>query len=236
MTKYTYLLVNFLTIIVPLIFTFHPRLRFYRTWWAFFPAVFLTSMFFLIWDGYYTKLGIWGFSPEYITGIYFNALPIEEVFFFFGTAYVCVYTYHSIDLFLKPDFSSRAENILTNTLIGICLLIGLLHLKQAFTAFAVLVPALLLLIAKHICNVQWLMKFYIVYGVLILPFLIVKGILAGMGLADLAVWYNEEHIFGFRFLASPIEEIFYGMGLFLMNLQIYKYLLNNVALSEGDGA
>lgn len=231
---YTYLLVNFFTIVIPFLFSFHPKLKFYKTWWAFFPAVFLTAMFFLIWDGYYTKLGIWGFNKQYVTGFYFNALPIEEVLFFFCIPYACIYTYHCIDLILKPDSSSKAETILTNILIGLCVLTGFINIHQAYTAFAFLTLAVLLLIAKYFCRVQWLMKFYMIYGVLMLPFLVVNGILTGTGLENPVVWYNNEEIFGFRILTIPFEDVFYGAAMILMNLLIYKYLLNKMALGSDN--
>jgi lycopene cyclase domain-containing protein len=187
-------------------------------------------MFFLIWDGYYTKLGIWGFNEQYITGVFFSALPIEEVLFFFCIPYACLYTYHCVDLFLKSDSGSKAETILTNVLIFACILTGFINLEQAYTAFAFLTLALLLLIAKYFCRVPWLMKFYTVYALLIVPFLIVNGVLTGTGLENPVVWYNNEEIFGFRILTIPFEDIFYGMSMILMNLLIYKYLLNKLAL------
>src|SRR5690606_21910209 len=103
----------------------------------------------------------------------------------------------------------------------------------AYTALAFLAPAALLLIAKYVCRVQWLMKFYVIYSVLILPLLIMYGILTGRGLENPVIWYNNEEISGLRILTIPFEFVFYGMALFLMNLQIYKYLLSRSALS-GD--
>ncbi len=74
--KYTYILVNFFTIIIPFIFSFHPRLQFYKTWRAFFPAVFITGLFFVLWDNYFTGLGIWGFNKQYVSGIFLGNLPL----------------------------------------------------------------------------------------------------------------------------------------------------------------
>ena len=34
---------------------------------------------FIIWDSYFTKIGVWGFTPEYLTGFGLFGLPIEEI-------------------------------------------------------------------------------------------------------------------------------------------------------------
>lgn len=223
--KYTYLLVNFFTIIVPFIYSFHPKLEFYKTWKAFFPAVIITGLFFILWDNYYTSLGVWGFNEQYVTGMFIGHLPLEEVAFFFCIPYACVYTYHCINLFIKRDFPDKFENMLTPLLIVSFLIIGLLYFQKIYTAFAFLCPAILLIIAKYVLRINWLLKFYLIYGILLFPFLIVNGVLTGTGLDNPVVWYNEDEIFGIRILTIPFEDIFYGMAMVLMNLLIYKSLL-----------
>ena len=225
MTKYTYLLVNFFTIIVPFIFSFHPKLKFYKTWRAFFPAVIITAVFFLVWDEYFTRLGVWGFNDRYVLGIYFGHLPLEELLFFFCIPYACVYTYHCLDLFIKREFSMFVEKAITNVFIVVFLAVCVLLYHQTYTLFAFLTSALLLILAKYVLKVKWLTKFYIIYGVLLFPFLIVNGVLTGTGIDEPVVWYNEAEIIGFRILTIPFEDVFYGMAMVLMNMLIYKKLL-----------
>lgn len=227
--KYTYLLVNFFTIIVPFLFSFHPKLQFQKTWRAFFPAVIFTGLFFLLWDEYYTSLGVWGFNRQYLVGIFAGHLPLEEILFFFCIPYACVYTYHCLDLFLKRDTPAKWEEMMTVFFIVSFLITGMLHFKQIYTAFAFLCPALLLILAKYVLKVDWLLRFYIIYGVLLFPFLIVNGVLTGTGLENPVVWYKEAHIFGWRILTIPVEDVFYGMAMVLMNLLIYKGLLKKKA-------
>lgn len=226
MIKYTYLLVNIFTIIVPFIFSFHPKLKFYKTWRAFFPAVVLTGLFFILWDNYFTGLGVWGFNPQYVIGVFIGHLPLEEILFFFCIPYACVYTYHCIDLFLNKEFSLKNESILTLFFILSFIIIGGIYHQQTYTLFAFICPAILLFIAKYVLKVDWLYKFYLIYGILLFPFLIVNGVLTGTGLENPVVWYNGEEIFGIRLLTIPLEDIFYGMAMVLMNLLIYKSILS----------
>ncbi len=221
--KYTYLLVNFFTIIVPFLFSFHPKLKFYKTWKAFFPAVSITGVFFLLWDAYFTNLGVWGFNPDYLIGIYLYNLPFEEILFFFCIPYACVFTYHCLDLGIK-EFKIDRWLSLVFMIIGAA--IAIYNFENAYTMFAFLTLSLLLLLAKYVLQVNWLLKFYLIYGILLFPFLIVNGILTGTGLENPIVWYNNNEIIGWRILTIPFEDIFYGMAMVLMNLLIYKRLLD----------
>jgi lycopene cyclase domain-containing protein len=226
--KYTYLLVNFFTIIVPFMFSFHPKLKFYKTWRAFFPAVFLTGLFFVLWDNYFTGLGIWGFNKQYVSGLFLGNLPLEEILFFFCIPYASIYTYHCIDLFLKDKPAYAYESQLTLVFIITFLTIGIIFYRQVYTLFAFGAAALFLILAKYVWKVEWLSRFYLSYGILLFPFLIVNGVLTGTGLENPVVWYNEAEIFGIRILTIPVEDVFYGMAMVLMNLLIYKALIPRV--------
>lgn len=222
--KGTYLLIDFFTIIVPFIFSFHPKLNFYKTWKSFFPAVFITGIVFILWDIYFTSLGVWGFNPNYLIGLSIGNLPLEEVLFFFCIPYACVFTYHCLDLFIKSALSSRIENILTPTFIVVFTLIGILSYHKIYPMVTFISLSALLALSKYILKVTWLAKFYVIYAVLLFPFLIVNGLLTGTGLESPVVWYNPNQIFGIRVLTIPIEDVFYGMLLILMNLLIHLYL------------
>ncbi len=104
--------------------------------------------------------------------------------------------------------------------------VAIYNFENAYTMFAFLTLSLLLLLAKYVLQVNWLLKFYLIYGILLFPFLIVNGILTGTGLENPIVWYNNNEIIGWRILTIPFEDIFYGMAMVLMNLLIYKRLLD----------
>ena len=229
--KYTYLLIDFFTIVVPFLFSFHPKLNFYKTWKAFFPAVLITGFVFILWDIYFTALGVWGFNKQYLVDISIGNLPLEEVLFFFCIPYACVFTYHCLDLFLDKTLSKRTENIVTNVLIVIFAATGVLSFNKIYPMVTFISLSALLALSKYYLKINWLGKFYVIYGVLLFPFLIVNGLLTGTCLDNPVVWYNPAQIFGLRILTIPVEDVFYGMALILMNLLIYKFLKNRLELS-----
>ncbi len=225
MIKYTYLLIDFFSVLMPLAFSFHPKLNFYKTWWAFFPAVILAALCFLIWDAYFTSLGVWGFNQHYLTGIMIGNLPIEELLFFLCIPYACVFTFHCVNMFLGHSLRGKFDNATTLLLLIGLITIGVLNSDRLYTSVTFISLAILLAITKYWLKVKWLGKFYVVYTILLFPFLIVNGILTGTGLDNPVVWYSESEIIGLRILTIPIEDVFYGMELILLNLLIYRYLL-----------
>ena len=81
----------------------------------------------------------------------------------------------------------------------------------------------MLLVLKYFAKVYWLAKLVSIYPVLLIPFFIVNGILTGSGLEQSVVWYNNSEILGIRLLTIPIEDIFYGFELILINVFLYEY-------------
>ena len=120
----TYSQVLAFSIIIPLIFSFHSKIKFYKKWPEFIKANTLVTIPFLIWDELFTRDGIWGFTNEHIAGSYLFNLPIEEVLFFITIPYCCVFTY---EVFLKLRIKNNHVTQLLTLVLGITiLLIGIL--------------------------------------------------------------------------------------------------------------
>jgi lycopene cyclase domain-containing protein len=225
----TYLLIDSCTIIVPLAFSFHPALRFYRTWPAFFPAMLLVGLFFSSWDAVFTHFSLWGFDRQFLTGIFVLGLPLEELLFFLCVPYACVFTFFCLYRFLSNRMSRSLENPTTIVLIVLLLGIGICYRTRLYTSITFLSLAASLGVAKYVLKVPWLGQFYFTYAILLLPFFVVNGLLTGTGLRHAVVWYNAKAIIGVRIGTIPIEDIFYGMLLILLNLLLTrKYLLKHL--------
>lgn len=220
MIRYTYLLIDLLSLAMPLLFSFHPRMPFYKNWNALLPAILITAVCYALWDSWFTHLGVWGFNSRYTTGIYLGNLPMEELLFFVCIPYSCVFTFECLSGIISPAFMQQAVKPLGYSFAVVLLLFAIGFRSHAYTASAFTLLAAMVFVAT-VKNITWLPKFYIVYSILLIPFLIVNGLLTGTCLASPIVWYSPAGIIGVRILTIPIEDVFYGMGLILANVWIY---------------
>jgi lycopene cyclase domain-containing protein len=219
--KFLYLLIDLFTVIIPLLFSFHPKINFYKEWRWFIPANMITAGLFILWDILFTKKGVWGFNENYITGIYFYNLPVEELLFFICIPYACVFTYYCLNRFYKLQCTPATEKILIISISILLLATGIYFYSRQYTASVFISLAILLLTMKYIFKKDWLGKLFIIYPLLLIPFFIVNGLLTGTGLDQPVVWYNNNENMGVRLLTIPFEDIFYGLELILLNLFFY---------------
>lgn len=222
--KLTYLLVNFFSVIIPFIFSFHSRLGFYRYWKPFLIANITVAIPFLIWDILFTAEGVWGFNEEYLLGIHFLGLPLEEYLFFICIPYACVFTWHCFHVLINMSrFESLGKPI--GILISVILiLLAIVHSQNSYTIITFLTLSVTLLVLVFSGYGKFLGKFIIIYTILLLPFFIINGILTGSGLESQVVWYNDLENMGIRIFTIPLEDTFYGMLLILSNIFLFEKL------------
>lgn len=214
---YTYLLVDLGCLVMPFIFSFYPGINFYREWRYFIVPCLLTAIFFLVWDGIFTGMHIWSFNPEYVLGFYLFNMPVEEYLFFFCIPFACVFTYY---VFNKLSSFSHFQVVARGfffVLATILLLTALLNIGKLYTSITFILLGTCLL---YLCyrNASFLPSFLASYLVILIPFTISNGILTGSFLHRVIVSYNDSENLGIRILTIPIEDIFYGMLLLLLNV------------------
>jgi len=222
MTHYTYLIVDLAAVIVPFLFSFHPKLHFHKQWASLFPAMMITAVFFILWDALFTAMHVWHFNQDYVLGLHIFNLPVEEVLFFFCIPYACLFSYHSIGtLWPQLRFNRRSSYIISWCLIVCCLLAALRFADRNYT----MVTAALLFIFISYCGVwkryDFMGHYYLSYTLMLLPFLIVNGILTGSWIDEPVVLYNPAEIIGLRIMTIPLEDV--GYGALLIGLQTFLY-------------
>ncbi|MBL7922168.1 MAG: lycopene cyclase domain-containing protein [Bacteroidia bacterium] len=218
--KLTYLLIDIGAFIIPFIFSFHPKIQFYKEWKAFWLSNLIITVLFIAWDVLYTHLGVWGFNERYITGFKIFNLPIEEVLFFVCIPYASMFTYHCFKLFFSKIYSFQF-GFIGFVLIVLLLAFAILNFSKIYTSVTFIALALLLSNC-FLYSLEWLRTFFLMYLVILIPFFIVNGLLTGTGLDEPVVWYDNSENLSVRVLTIPVEDFFYGMLLLLLNTYTFE--------------
>lgn len=218
-----YLWVNLLSIFVPFLMSFHPRLKLYKDWGSLFLALFLAMTPFIVWDIIFTEKGFWGFNEVYLSGTYFFGLPIEEWLFFVCIPYACVFSHYALlELNKKFVLSQNLTKNICYVLLAFFVLVFIFNTDKAYTSLN-LITALIVLLLVMKFNFRLLQSFFITFLFMLIPFIIVNGLLTGTSLENEIVWYNDTQNLGIRFFTIPIEDFVYAFSLLLLNLFFFEF-------------
>ena len=188
------------------------------------PSIISVAAVYIAVDVYFTKMSYWGFNPNYLSGIYFFHLPIEEILFFVVVPYASIFLHESIlEYFPQVKLGRKFNNILSILLIAMSLVLLLLNTERSYTFYIFTKLAVVLGIALWIRS-QALRSFYLTFLVILIPFLIVNGILTGSFIDEEVVWYNNEHNLRFRIFTIPVEDFAYAFSMILFNLLLIEKL------------
>lgn len=220
-----YLLVDLVAVAIPFMFSFHPKLQFYMKWKTLLIGTFTVGILFIVWDIIFTKYGVWGFNPQYLSGVYLFNLPIEEWLFFICIPYASIFTHYSLIKLSGFQLNFKVTGVITILLFGISLMIAVIFRERMYTFVTFLLSSVVLLFGLKSYK-KLLSQFYLTYLVILIPFFLVNGILTGSFIENEVVWYNNNENLGIRLFTIPVEDIFYGFNLLIMNVMIMEYLLH----------
>ncbi len=69
LSNFTYFIILAASLAFPLILSFDKKVTFYKKWKFLFPAMLLPATFYIAWDIWFTKMGVWSFNEKYIAGV-----------------------------------------------------------------------------------------------------------------------------------------------------------------------
>lgn len=222
--KYLYLTLDLSSLLVPFLFSFYKRAPFYKKWKYLWISILIPALIFILWDEWFTQIGVWGFNPRYLTGIYIGSLPIEEILFFICIPYACVFTYYALNHLVKKDYLGAYQTQITKILILLSLAVAGINYTQWYTASTFFALAIFLIIVLIQLKPKYLGRFFFAFIVILIPFFLINGILTGSFIEEEVVWYNRAEQLDIRLGTIPLEDIFYGMLLLVMNVSIMEYL------------
>ena len=223
MHNYLYLIINIISVLPPFALSFDKKVSFFRKWKFLFPAIIIVAIPFLIWDQLFTQYGIWGFNPKYLSGIYLFNLPVEEVMFFFTIPYACVFTYEVLKVYISKNIvGKKTSNIISSLLILILSIAFVTFFNNIYTSITSISLILFIFLFQYVIKFNQLGKFYFSYLIILFTFLFVNGILTGSFIEEQIVWYNNSENMSIRLFTIPVEDIFYGMLLILLNVFLFE--------------
>ena len=221
-----YLAINAFTISFPLLRSFEKRIQYYKKWYALFPAIIITGIFFIVWDVIFTKNGIWGFNDDYLVGLRFFHLPIEEWLFFLTVPFASIFIYECLGYFF-PNISNNKLIVPIIMIFGLFLIVlSIIYRDQVYTFWCFIFTGTLLIFLSFF-QPSWFMKFFISYLIHLIPFLLVNGILTGAFTEEPIVWYNDMENFSIRIVTIPVEDTIYALLLLLMNVALFELFRGN---------
>lgn len=229
---YLYLLLNLGSLSIPFIFSFHPKLKFYKLWKLLFFGLIISMLVFIPWDIIFTKQGVWAFNNDYFLGIKLFSLPIEEWLFFICIPYACVFTHYAL-LYYFPNLKLpiKTTKTISYLLILILLILSIYNYDKWYTIVNFSLGIILTIIVINKKS-ELLSRFYLTFLVMLIPFFIVNGVLTGSFIENEVVWYNNLENLNIRLFTIPIEDVVYAFTLILLNLFIMSLLENKNNLPQ----
>ena len=222
MSLYAWIILG--TIAGPVALSFDKKVHFYKYYKFLLPALLTVALFFILWDEFFTRNQIWGFTPTYLMKIYIGNLPIEEILFFLVVPYACVFIYEVLKAYFPTVNLVRFAHLFAFAFTFAGLFFAMMNLEKWYTVTACSLTAMLTIWVYFINKMKWFPNFALAYIVGLIPFLIVNGILTGALTEAPVVWYSELHIMGPRIYTIPVEDLFYNYAMLLPVIAIFEYL------------
>ena len=218
-----YFYILLFSIAVPLLYTIIFK-DFIKYWKLFTISTVVVALIFLIWDYYFTAIGVWSFNYDYCLGIELLGMPIEEWLFFLIIPF-CSLFIHYCAITINPNFkfNKKASLYFTLILMALVITVAAANITKYYTAVNFLLLAMVLFLGLLFFRTH-LQEFYASFILILIPFFIVNGILTGSFIEVPIVSYNNLENLGIRLFTIPIEDIGYAFSMLFGNLMIFETL------------
>ncbi|MCK9279795.1 MAG: lycopene cyclase domain-containing protein [Melioribacteraceae bacterium] len=213
----TYLAINIMVIIFPLLLSFERKLQFYKNFKSVIPSIILSALPFIIWDDIAALRGDWGFNPEHLIGIYIFSLPLEEMLFFFTIPYAIIFLFETGKFYLT-DKTISVNKYLIYSIVFLSALSAFIFRGQYYTFTVLLFVPIILIMLISIKNSLINSRFFWLFMLITyIPFFVVNYLLTSLPI----VTYAPSAIWGMRITTIPAEDFIYSFALIGLNLFLY---------------
>jgi len=220
--KGLYLILDGITLLCPLLLSFDNRVRYVASWKNVLLACSIIAIPFLIWDVIFTEHGIWGFNPDYLVGVSFFGLPIEEILFFWVVPFACVFIYECCKFYFRKK-EWRWLNFTVQ--VAICIYIVFLSSQNVSGWYTLTANIATVIVVYFWFTSIRTEQIGLAYLICLIPFLIINGVLTGSWIEAPIVWYNADHFSDIRIGTIPMEDAMYGFALIVSNILLHERLM-----------
>lgn len=222
-----YLMLDFIILIFPLLFSFKWVFPYYKLFKPLFLSIIIVGGVYILWDIIVTSRGDWAFNKEYLIGITIAGLPIEEILFFIVVPYSCIFIYENLNYFFtdrKIIFNKWFYYIIS----VFFFVVGILFYYQDYTILAMCsVGAFFVIAVTWYPSILQSRNYWLYIIISFVAFLIFNYLLTSIPI----VTYNPHAIWGGtaqqlwygRFITIPFEDFFYNYSMLSFYLLVYLY-------------
>ncbi len=228
MQNYYYIALDVFSFLIPFLFSFEKKwMHFIRFWKPYFSAIFIVGIFFILWDIYFAYENVWGFNDDYLLGIRWFKLPLEEWLFFLLIPYSSNFIHYSLAYFF-PKFELKKTITQSITILLFIISFGVFvwNLDKIYTASSFGLFAVLMLF-QMIFQWEYAQKFYLSFIVIYIPFFLVNSALTGMFTENAVVFYDNQENLGIRVGTMPLEDSFYCFSMLYGSVLLFEYFRKN---------
>ncbi len=192
-----------------------------------FPAIGIVGLLFIVWDMYFTQIGIWWFSEQYITGIHIGNLPLEEVLFFICIPFSSIFIHDVLEFSAGKSLRSSQSlacvvKVLFWIVTAFCAVCYVIYFDNYYTSWTfgfIVIWNLFYWFHKAKNPAFNLPTFFISFFIVLIPFFIVNGLLTAIPVVN----YNEAEQIGMRMFTVPFEDAFYAWLMLFPAVYLYKW-------------
>lgn len=224
MQHYFYLILDLFSFAIPFLFSFEKKwMHFIRFWKPYFSAIFIVGIFFILWDIYFAYENVWGFNDDYLLGVRWFKLPLEEWLFFLLIPYSSNFIHYSLAYFF-PKFELKKTTTQSITILLFIISFGVFvwNLDKIYTASSFGLFAVLMLL-QMIFQWEYAQKFYLSFIIIYIPFFLVNSALTGMFTENPVVFYDNQENLGIRVGTMPLEDSFYCFSMLYGSVLLFEY-------------
>jgi lycopene cyclase domain-containing protein len=220
--RYLYIFLDVFTITGPFLLSFDKKVAFYKDWKGLFPSLIIVSLFYLVWDVWFTETGIWQFNYRYLLGPKLFDLPLEEYGFFLVVPYACLFIYRVWQSYF-PNWKIPID-LSYILLMCVTTIITALSLDKTYTAVTFGLISISMLCYRFIPALWPKIKqnwshLFTAWVISIVPMLYVNGQLT---IKPVLIYNNMENL-GIRVFSIPVEDFFYNFLYMLWMIPLFEY-------------